>query len=168
MASALITLRAARPEDAPEIARAHREAWRYAYCGLLPHLPLERLIARRGPRWWRNSLNEGLAAQVLKFDGEIAGYATLGRARLRGTPYQGEIFELYVRPAFQGAGFGRRLFRAARAALSAREFEGLCVWALTDNDAACAFYRHLGGRQVCEGVEHFGDRSFTKAAFAWQ
>ncbi|GBE43737.1 hypothetical protein BMS3Bbin10_01818 [bacterium BMS3Bbin10] len=55
-----------------------------------------------------------------------------------------------------------RICRAIR-----REFEGLCVWALTDNDAACAFYRHLGGRQVCEGVEHFGDRSFRKAAFGW-
>ncbi len=168
MATALISIRAARAQDAPELAQAHSEAWRYAYRGLLPHLPLERMIARRGPRWWRDCIDDGLAARVLEFDGEIAGYTTLGRARMRGTPYQGEIFELYVRPAFQGAGFGRRLFRAARAGLSARKLEGLCVWALTDNDAACAFYRHLGGRQVSEGLEHFGDQSFRKAAFAWR
>lgn len=168
MAPALISIRAARAEDAPEIARVHHEAWRYAYRGLLPHLPLERMIARRGARWWRVSLKEGLAVLVLEFDGEIAGYTTLGRSRMRGTPYQGEIFELYVRPGFQGAGFGRRLFQAARDGLSARKLDGLCVWALADNDAACAFYKHLGGRQICEGVERFGDQSFTKAAFAWR
>ena len=167
MATALISLRAARAQDAPELATTHREAWRYAYQGFLPHLPLERMIARRGAGWWRDSLGAGLTALVLEFDGEIAGYTTLGRSRMRGTPYKGEIFELYVRPACQGAGFGRRLFHAARAGLGARRLEGLCVWSLADNDAACAFYKHLGGREISEGFEHFGDQYFRKTAFAW-
>lgn len=168
MATGLISIRAARTQDAPELARTHAEAWRYAYQGLLPHLPLERMIARRGQRWWRESIDSGLAARVLEFDSEIAGYTTLGRSRMRGTPYRGEIFELYVRPGFQGAGFGRHLFQTARAVLNARRLEGLCVWSLADNDAACAFYKHLGGQPVCEGFEHFGDQCFRKTAFAWQ
>lgn len=168
MATGLISVRAARTQDAPALACAHSEAWRYAYRGMLPHLPLERMIARRGAHWWRESINAGLAARVLEFDGEIAGYTTFGRSRMRGTPYRGEIFELYVRPEYHGAGFGRSLFKAARASLRTRRLEGLCVWVLADNDAACAFYKYLGGRPISEGIEDFGGRNVRKTAFAWQ
>jgi hypothetical protein len=43
----------------------------------------------------------------------------------------------------------------------------LMVWALTDNDSACAFYLSLGGKPVAEGAERFGDISLRKVAFAW-
>ena len=168
MATSLISIRTARPEDAPDIARAHREAWRYAYQGHIAHLPLERMIARRGAGWWQRSLESGMHALALDFDGGLVGYATLGRSRMRGTPYMGEIFELYVRPGFQGSGFGRRLFSAARTRLEDAQITGLIVWALADNDAACAFYTHLGGRPISEGIERFGDQTLRKVAFAWK
>jgi hypothetical protein len=41
------------------------------------------------------------------------------------------------------------------------------VWALTDNDSACAFYLSLGGKPIAEGAERFGDISLRKVAFAW-
>ena len=62
MATGLISIRTARPDDSPDIARVHREAWRYAYQGLIPHLPLERMIARRGAGWWQRSLESGMHA----------------------------------------------------------------------------------------------------------
>lgn len=34
-------------------------------------------------------------------------------------PYSGEIFEIYLLPEYQGLGFGRRLFNAARQELAA-------------------------------------------------
>ena len=115
MATSLISIRTARPEDAPDIARAHREAWRYAYQGHIAHLPLERMIARRGAGWWQRSLESGMHALALDFDGDLAGYATLGRSRMRGTPSMGEIVELSVRAVFPGrvgAGtVGRRRLR---------------------------------------------------------
>jgi ribosomal protein S18 acetylase RimI-like enzyme len=168
MSTSLISIRTARGSDAPDIAHAHQEAWRHAYQGVIPHLPLSRMIARRGAGWWRDAIERGLHALVLDFDGELAGYATLGRSRLRGTRYRGEIFELYVRPAYQGVGFGKRLFTTARAELAARNLDGLCVWSLAENDRACAFYLHLGGQPVSEGVERFGDASLRKVAFAWR
>lgn len=168
MTTDLVSVRAARPQDAAAIAHIHEEAWRQAYQGLIPHLPLSQMIARRGPGWWQSTLSKGMAALVLEFDGEPAGYATLGRSRMRGTPYGGEVFELYVRPDCQGAGFGSRLFRAARAELEARGIEGLCIWSLAENDLACAFYLHLGGREISEGTEKFGEAVLRKIAFAWR
>ena len=115
-----------------------------------------------------STLTKGMPALVLEFDGELTGYVTLGRSRMRGTPYGGELFELYVLPDYQGIGFGGRLFRAARVELEARGIEGLCVWALADNEMACAFYLHLGGRQISEGADKFGDALLRKVAFAWR
>lgn len=168
MSSDLITIRAARCGDADALAQAHEEAWRYTYQGVIPHLPLCRMIARRGKSWWRHALESGMCPLVLDFDAELAGYTTCGPSRLRGTRYAGEIFELYVRPAYQGVGFGGRLFRAARAELVRHDLAGLCVWALADNDQACAFYLHMGGRPVSEGIERFGRQALRKVAYAWR
>ena len=52
-------IRPARPKDAPALASAYEDAWRGAYQGIIPHLSLERMIARRGLRWWEDSLRRG-------------------------------------------------------------------------------------------------------------
>jgi len=59
------------------------------------------------------------------------------------------------------------LFERARQRLFDLRLRGLMVWALTDNDSACAFYLSLGGKPVAEGAERFGDISLRKVAFAW-
>lgn len=168
MTTGLISIRTAGADDAECLAQAHEEAWRYAYQGIIPHLPLSRMIARRGPGWWQKALARKMPAILLSFDGEPAGYATYGRCRLRGTSYGGEIFELYVGPVYQGTGFGGRLFEAARERLARMGHRGLIVWALADNEAACGFYLRMGGRPVSEGMESFDDVKLRKIAFAWR
>jgi len=43
---------------------------------------------------------------VLVFGDKVAGYANYGRNRARSLHFEGEIYELYLRPEFQGLGFG--------------------------------------------------------------
>lgn len=167
MTTDLISVRTAQVPDCIDLAAAHEEAWRSAYQGLIPHLPLERIIARRGPGWWQRAVERRAPILVLDYDGAPAAYATFGRSRMRATAYQGEIYELYVRPVYQGIGFGRRLFEATRDRLARHGLDGLVVWALADNDQACAFYRGVGGSPVSEGSETFGDVRLRKVAFAW-
>jgi ribosomal protein S18 acetylase RimI-like enzyme len=104
---------------------------------------------------------------VLVFDGAVAGYAMLGRSRSAANARAGEIYELYLRPPYQGVGLGRHLFKEAQRTLADFGFRGLIVWALADNAAACAFYRRMGGRPAAEHVEHLGGANLVKIGFVW-
>lgn len=163
----IVQVRSAKPKDAPALVEVYAEAWRGAYQGIIPHLSLERMIARRSLGWWRATLAARRPLLVLDFGGEAAGYVTFGRCRFGRTPGQGEIFELYLHPTYQGLGFGERLFQNARKRLSDLRFKGLVVWALADNDGACNFYLTLGGKPIAEGSESFGEVALRKIAFAW-
>jgi ribosomal protein S18 acetylase RimI-like enzyme len=81
---------------------------------------------------------------------------------------EGEIYELYLRPEYQGIGLGTRLFAAARERLARHGLKGLVVWALEDNDNALDFYAGAGGRDVAEGVEVFDQKALRKLAFVWR
>src|SRR5262249_23344706 len=167
MSTVLIEIRPARANDAAAVADAHDEAWRTAYQGVIPGAELRRLINRRGPAWWESAIRKGSRIAILQFGDKIAGYANYGRNRARSLYYDGEIYELYLRPEFQGLGFGRRLFTAARRDLAQSALKSLIVWALSENESAVEFYRALGGKAVARSSEKFGARVLDKVAFGW-
>lgn len=162
-----IGIRKAEPRDADAIAAVHLQAWRGAYAGIIPHRSLNAMIGRRGPDWWASAIRRAATVLVVEIGGTLAGYATIGRNRARELKQQGEIYELYLRPEYQGIGLGTRLFGAAREKLKASGFTGLVVWALEDNAGALSFYRGAGGRDVAEGVEVFDSKAIKKVAFVW-
>ena len=167
MVETLITIRPARISDAKDIADVHDAAWRDAYRGIIPGRELERMIARRGPRWWENAIRRGSRLMVLDFDESIGGYASYGRNRVPSMPFGGEIFELYLAPEFQGLGFGRRLFETARRDLAEYGLMSTLVWALTDNERAQNFYRRMGGKVSRRAMEKFGDAERDRVAFGF-
>lgn len=163
-----IEIRPARAADAPAIAGVHDAAWRNAYRGLIPGRELERMVERRGAAWWTSALKRGTRVSLLMFGGEAVGYASSGRNRAAMLAVGGEIYELYLKPEYQGVGLGRRLFAAARGDLAARGLSGAATWSLAANDPACAFYARLGGKLSARGVETFGDVTLEKFAFVWR
>lgn len=167
MSTITIEVRRARTSDAAALAAAHDEAWRTAYRGIIPGPELEKLIVRRGPLWWENAIRKGSRVSLLVFGDAIAGYSNYGRNRAKSLQYDGEVYELYLRPEFQGLGLGRRLFTAARRDLAGSGLRSLVVWALSDNDTAVEFYRALGGRAVARSSERFGGKTLDKVAFGW-
>jgi ribosomal protein S18 acetylase RimI-like enzyme len=168
MHTVLIEIRRAKLSDAAALADTHDEAWRAAYRGIIPGPELDKLVNRRGAEWWQGAIRKGSRISILAFGDTIAGYANYGRNRARSLTYDGEIYELYLRPEFQGLGFGRRLFTAARRDLAQSGIRSLVVWALSDNESAVEFYRALGGRPVARSCEKFGGKTLDKVAYAWQ
>ena len=134
MSTTLIEVRPAKAADASAVASTHDEAWRSAYQGIIPGAELEKLINRRGPQWWDSAIRKGSRVSVLVFGDKVAGYANYGRNRARSLHFEGEIYELYLRPEFQGLGFGRRLFTSARRDLVQSGLKSMVIWALSDND----------------------------------
>jgi GNAT superfamily N-acetyltransferase len=162
-----IEIRHAEPQDAEAIAEAHRAAWSHAYTGILPHKSLRQMLERRNVAWWRRAIRGSTSILVLDVGGTIAGYATLGLNRARSLPQEGEIYELYLRPEYQGVGLGKRLFTEARQLLASLGCKGMAIWCLEDNYPSVDFYRFQGGRDVAEGHETFDGKTLKKVAFVW-
>ena len=163
-----IDVRRAEPQDARAISMAHRESWSQAYAGIIPHRPLTQMLERRGESWWRKATGGPATLLVLDVAGDIAGYATIGLNRARALPYDGEIYEIYLRPQYQGIGLGRRLFGEGRGLLKSLGCEGLVVWCLEDSEHAMRFFRRHGGEDAAEGMEDFDGANLKKIGFVWR
>ncbi len=96
----------------------------------------------------------------------ILRYTTYGRSRWPLKP-EGEVYELYLGPVYQGIGLGEHLFEAARHRLEIRRMRGLVVWALKDNHGACDFYHRRGGRPIARTHERFGRQRIEKIAYGF-
>ena len=123
MSTVLIEVRRARPPTRRRLRRRMTRLGAVPTRASFPGLELDKLISRRGPEWWDSAVRKGSRVAVLAFGDRIAGYANYGRNRARSLYYDGEIYELYLRPEFQGLGFGRRLFTSARRDLGAERLE---------------------------------------------
>ncbi len=173
MKALTVDIRNATPSDGDALATVHDAAWRLAYRGVIPALHLERMIEKRGAAWWAGAAGRSRGGiLVLDIGGAIAGYATIGQARAGRFhvpgPWDGEIYELYLAPEYQGLGFGTRLFRTARERLEATGRKRTVVWALSDNQPALAFYKRRGGELVGRGHERFGGTALPKFAFGFE
>lgn len=168
MTSITISIRRARTDDAADLSHVFDTTWREAYQGVLPAIALERMISRRGPRWWASTIGRGRPLVVLDVGDKVVGYVSYGRCRDRSLPADGEIDELYLAPEYQGLGFGKRLFKAVCNDLDDRGAKRVAVWCLTDNERGCDFYRRLGGRLIAETNERFGGSNLAKTCFMFR
>ncbi|MER0237640.1 GNAT family N-acetyltransferase [Fulvimarina sp. MAC8] len=167
MTTTITDIRCAEEIDAACLDRVHSASWHHTYTGIIPFRSLNAMIARRNSAWWARTINAGARVLVCRFGGSIVGYATLGRNRTEALPVEGEIYELYLEPNFQGVGLGRRLFAAARDRLTLDGAKGCAVWTLAENERAMMFYHSLGGADVAQGAEIFGGKTVGKVAFLW-
>ncbi|MDZ7823885.1 MAG: GNAT family N-acetyltransferase [Ahrensia sp.] len=168
MSAITIDIRPAELCDAAAISDTHAVAWENSYAGIIPHKNLREMIHRRDQAWWERAIRRGTSVMVLDLGkGVIPGYVTFGLNRARALPQDGEIYELYLRPEYQGIGLGSRLFTAARTRLKTLKCDGLVVWSLEDNENALRFYEGKGGRDIAEGHETFGHSTLRKIAYVW-
>ncbi|MBN9673427.1 GNAT family N-acetyltransferase [Roseibium aggregatum] len=167
MKTDLIDLRAARTADCDALAGIHSEAWLGAYRGVLHGVELQKMVSRRSAGWWRGALARGVDIKILSIADVPAGYSTYGPCRLRETGMEGEIYELYLKPEYQGLGFGRTLFKNVRETLDSRSLKGLAVQVLSENHPARAFYKALGGRLAAKSWHRVGGKRLELSIYAW-
>lgn len=160
-------VRPAELSDAARIAAVHWDAWQNVYSGVVPHRILQQKITRRNVGWWSRAIRSEATILVLEVHDVLVGYASVGLNRARALPQEGEIYEIYLLPQYQGLGFGRQLFAEARQLLISLGCKGILCWCIDTLDQAGCFFSALGGRQIAFRQQHFGDLVLGKVAFAW-
>ena len=144
-----VVVRLARSSDAAAIALIHRVTWRLAYREVLPEEYLAKMRHDVLVERWRQ-LIAGRGARdtvwVAERRGEVVGFAQSGPSTATDLEpgFAGEVFMLYVHPAHQGRGLGRRLLAEALDHLQTRGFLWVVIGVLEANASARAFYTHVG------------------------
>ena len=158
-------IRLALPEDAVAIGQVHAQSWRVTYAGVMPPAVIGAIDVGKRVASWREQLLDTSAEAPTIFvvddaDDGVVGFVAAGPLRLEGVEglaaaplknCQGEVYALYLLPAWQGRGLGAELWQRARLALERRGLRGCLVWVLKDNPSR-GFYLHLGGQPWAQKV----------------
>lgn len=165
----MITIREATEADLPGIARVLVDTWRATYRGIVPDDYLNGMSYEKQVERGRQRLEEGgpeRSTWVAEVDGGVVGMASGGPERTGRTDYPGELYAIYVLPAYQGRGLGRRLAAAVVKRLKGAGFGSMLVWVLAQNPAR-RFYESLGGRLVSESQIEIGGAMIPEVAYVW-
>jgi len=162
-------VRAARPADAPAIARVHVDSWRTSYRGILPDDFLASLSeAGYLERWTRQLDDPSLLIFVAEEDGEVVGFSSGGKERAGEDGFSGELYAIYLLESAKRHGHGRELVRATVEGLRSMGIDDMIIWALTDNTAARKFYERLGGVVIRTQPIVLGPVTKEEVAYGWR
>ncbi len=165
----MIEIRAAKVSDAEGIARVHVDTWRHAYRDIVSADFLAGLSYENRSRAWSEWLAEGPPPFVYVAQsqtGEVAGFASGGREREGKYGLDGELYAIYVLPAYHRQGIGRRLIQTLAARLSAEAYGSMLVWVLADNPWR-GFYEAMGGKFVAQKTIRVADDELLEVAYGW-
>ena len=144
----MVTVRLAEPTDADAIGRVQVETWHAAYQGLMPDEAVARFDVEERQRMWRNGLagmpRPGSATFVAELDGEVVGFASVGRSRDEEAENEGELYAIYLQRSCWDRGIGRALIERAEESMRASGFERALLWVLEGNERGERFYRAAG------------------------
>lgn len=177
-------IRPAVPVDGPGIARVRVTTWRKAYQGIIDQNYLDRFdIDVEGIRWceYLGRIDASRCVFVAELDQDsepglgigglrpkIAGYCMAGPNRDSDAEYSGELYAIYVLPAYHGQGIGRALFNAASAWLAEKGHAGMILFVLRDNDPSRRFYEAMGGTPIREQMIEIGDQLLPEVGYGYR
>ncbi|MEW1960460.1 GNAT family N-acetyltransferase [Kineococcus sp. NPDC059986] len=136
-----VTVRRARPSDAPRMAQVHVTSWQQTYRGLMPDSVLDdpNLLPAR-ERFWTGALtderwstNRTVVAEV---NGTIVGIAMSGPSQEPDVTEESQLHLIYLDAAHHGCGVGAALLNAVL-----DPDESAALWVVDPNPRAQAFYR---------------------------
>jgi GNAT superfamily N-acetyltransferase len=163
-----VTIRAAEPEDAAEIARCHIAAWRDTYRPIVAEEYLNGLSGEEHAKKWAANLQQPRCYTfVAETDrAELIGFINGGPERTGRTDYRGEIYAIYILKAWRRRGIGRNLLGQFSKALLESQVTSLIVWALEGNE-----YRHCysawSAHEITAAPIKIGSQDLIEVAYGW-
>lgn len=126
--------------DFDTIREIYFQTWQSAYQGLMPTAILEQLNRQQ---WHPEQRMD--TTQLALVDQQIVGFCSYGPARRDRYARWGELYAIYVLPAYQHQGIGRQLLVPALQYLSTH-FPSIYLEVLEKNYPAQHLYQSLGFR----------------------
>jgi len=164
-------IREANIDDSAGIARVRVDSWRTAYAGIVPDDHLAGLSYRQDERRGRERFpkpdDAGFVYVAEDDSGQIVGYASAGPERGGDPGYKGELYAIYLLPAYQRKGIGRQLTLTVVRRLLQQGFRSMLVWVLAENPSR-GFYEALGGKRLYEKPIVIGGAELIEVAYGWQ
>lgn len=159
-----VTVRAARPGDAPAVQRIAHEGWRATYGDFLSSSTLEHVRNE----WHTLETFRELASRddvdffVAESDDELVGYASGGVPDPDSEPERGVVGTLYVAPDRWGEGVGSAVFERLLDALRDRGARRVEIAVFSENGVGRSFYESQGFAVVDEHEDDIaGERHAT-------
>ena len=165
----MITIRSATTADAAAIATVRADSWRAAYEGLIPAAALAEATGPASVSAYTESLITRSCAGILVAEPppqssraagprecQVIGFASFGPERdaagQLGPPPEaspsgsaaGELYAIYVQPAYWGGQAGWQLLTEIVSRATAQRYASLSLWVLEANDRARRFYERAG------------------------
>jgi len=97
----------------------------------------------------------------------VVAFAAGSPERSGDPKYLGELYAIYVLPAYQAQGIGRALMHAVAGRLAAAGHKGMLLWVLEANAPARTFYEALGGVVVRKQPIEVGGVTLPEVAYGW-
>ena len=163
-----LSVRLARPEDAADLARIYIDSWQDTYAGVISHSLLGAMSLKNHTARWQNTI-KGPGTVLVAEDSRFGpvGLTSLGAVRDASLGFEGEVYTLYVDPAFLGRGTGRALLAGAFNQLKQRGLRSCLIWAHARNNA-CFFYEAMGGRRVATRTTRLMGELTSEIGFGWR
>jgi ribosomal protein S18 acetylase RimI-like enzyme len=151
-------VRAARVEDAHEIAEIHVRTWQLAYPEIVPADYLASLSIEKHEVMWHGCIVTGKPQLLVATEADqVLGWVAFGPSRDEGAGSDvAEIWAIYVGATDWSRGVGRALWAHARERMQHQGFRSVGLWAFPENVRAGKFYRALGFQ-----IEASSSKQFT-------
>lgn len=169
----IVTIRAALPENASDIAIVHVRSWQSAYQGLVPQPYLDGLDPVQRTARWEKNLSETdfphIGILLAEADGQVLGFVSYGPTHDHDADPQqiGQIYAIYLMPDGWGKGTGRQLMTAALERMTEAGFNQATLWVLDSNVRARRFYE-AGGWSADGSVVQDDSRGFPLTEVRYQ
>lgn len=150
-----------------DVAILYVDSWQQTYQHLLPQTYLDTLNTQDALNKWTSFLQHIIEKPTIygtyDCNGKLLGFVALRNV----TPYQGEVYALYLASETKGQGLGRTLVEQAKSHFIAEGCHEMLIWVMKANQPAVQFYQHLGGQLIQNRMSEFDDVLVEDEAYRW-
>jgi GNAT superfamily N-acetyltransferase len=163
-------IRPAEAGDAEQIAFVNHEAWLSTYHGILDDAYLESRSLDDQVALWQETLaqrNPSAQRYVALQGSKVLGYCGGGRNPDPHSPFQSELFGIYVLKQQQGQGVGRQLSVVLANWLLVQGHQSMLVWVMEKNPYR-RFYASIGGELLDQSRDvDYGGKKIGVVSYGW-